>query len=905
MANTTRRQFKARMNAKQDVLRAIPALMGDGNGTVEVPGQPGFVYIRVGDGDLGQAFNNRCPLADNLAIYVGYDPITDPDRRIFQVLSVRMADYAAGGNQNIYPNVANHHAMHEYGGGDDVYLSWRRLMGLRVGRPAAFVVTVDSGYLYHTGAWAEIAATTVDLTAEHTALVGVQAQYTLISLSSAGVVTHTNGTPVISPATLTIADCPTPPAGHIPLAAVRLYKMQTAIGDVPTAPDIVDLRFPTYNTMSGYVTPHNVLSASHGDSLAGAVVDGDVIIGNVTPRWSRLAIAIPAANVRNVLGVDNGELRPSWKTALDSTNPTTIAEGAVAAPGTSLVFSHRDHTHGAPATWAATAHNVLDSTYHGDVLTGAVARGDLLYGNATPKIARLALGGAAGSFVRRDAADVLWSTLILPNAATTGDILHATGANTIGNLADVATGSVLASGGIGVIPAWASSPTLTGMTLSGLTASTVIYSDAAKAITSLANGAGVLTNDGAGGLSWGAAAAHALLSATHNDTLADGVVDGDVVIGNVTPRWSRLAISIPAANVRNALGIDNGELRPSWKTTLDATNPTTIGIGDAASPGTSLIYSHRDHQHASPATWTATAHAIDGAIHTVAGRTAGQVLIATGAAAFGWSGFLLTGTAGGTADFSIPNGKTLIFKTTDNYTISVVGNVSFSGGGLASDLALPNAQTTITGGGTIALGTYTFTVPATGTAALLGTANVFTATQTITGVGSRISGDFSNATHASRLLFQSSTTNGNTLVGALPNGTGTTAAFNIYDNSDLSAALAFGQFRVVAATAIDFNSNVLNAGTQLPLTFSIASTAKLTITTAGHTNLAGGLNVGGDSGGLASNNSLTNVSDVSANSTGVGTIKFKGATNRDSTGFIKIYIGTTAYYVPVFSAITG
>lgn len=61
----------------------------------------------------------------------------------------------------------------------------------------------------------------------------------------------------------------------------------------------------------------------------------------------------------------------------------------------------------------------------------------------------------------------------------------------------------------------------------------------------------------------------------------------------------------------------------------------------------------------------------------------------------------------------------------------------------------------------------------------------------------------------------------------------------------------------------------------------------------------------GDIGGSASANSITNVYDISANSTGVGSIKFKGTTSRDSVGFIKIYIGTTAYYIPVFDSITG
>lgn len=52
--------------------------------------------------------------------------------------------------------------------------------------------------------------------------------------------------------------------------------------------------------------------------------------------------------------------------------------------------------------------------------------------------------------------------------------------------------------------------------------------------------------------------------------------------------------------------------------------------------------------------------------------------------------------------------------------------------GASCTLTLPNAATTITTGGTLALGGFTLTVPATGTAALLGTANAFTAAQTIT-----------------------------------------------------------------------------------------------------------------------------------------------------------------------------
>ncbi len=68
-------------------------------------------------------------------------------------------------------------------------------------------------------------------------------------------------------------------------------------------------------------------------------------------------------------------------------------------------------------------------------------------------------------------------------------------------------------------------------------------------------------------------------------------------------------------------------------------------------------------------------------------------------------------------------------------------------------------------------------------------------------------------------------------------------------------------------------------------------------------HVAGTIIVDGDEGGIAGTVGFTDVSDLATRSTGVGTIKFDDGTNRDSSGFIKIYIGTTAYYVPVFAAI--
>lgn len=55
-----------------------------------------------------------------------------------------------------------------------------------------------------------------------------------------------------------------------------------------------------------------------------------------------------------------------------------------------------------------------------------------------------------------------------------GDLLYASGATTLSKLADVATGSVLVSGGVGVAPAYSATPTLTSVTATSLIGSTSV-----------------------------------------------------------------------------------------------------------------------------------------------------------------------------------------------------------------------------------------------------------------------------------------------------------------------------------------------------------------------------------------------------------------------------------------------
>jgi len=114
--------------------------------------------------------------------------------------------------------------------------------------------------------------------------------------------------------------------------------------------------------------PHDILSTSHGDTLADTVVRGDLVVGNVTPKWARLA----AGTIGQVLVM--GATDPGW-----------------AAP--------------APAG----VHAVLSAT-HTDTLADGVIRGDLMVGNVTPKWARLA-AGALNTILAMGATDPAWTVL--------------------------------------------------------------------------------------------------------------------------------------------------------------------------------------------------------------------------------------------------------------------------------------------------------------------------------------------------------------------------------------------------------------------------------------------------------------------------------------------------------------
>lgn len=149
------------------------------------------------------------------------------------------------------------------------------------------------------------------------------------------------------------------------------------------------------------------------------------------------------------------------------TPSTYTAHGVLIGQGTSSIV----------ATSAGTA---------GQVLVSGGASADPTWTTATFPTA----AGAAGTVLRSNGTGWVASTDTFPDTVTAGDLLLATASNVIGSLADVAVGQVLASGGVGVVPAYTASPSVTGSITAGTGVTATTGNVTASAGNLVAAGAG-------------------------------------------------------------------------------------------------------------------------------------------------------------------------------------------------------------------------------------------------------------------------------------------------------------------------------------------------------------------------------------------------------------------------------
>jgi hypothetical protein len=128
-----------------------------------------------------------------------------------------------------------------------------------------------------------------------------------------------------------------------------------------------------------------------------------------------------------------------------------------------------------------------------------------------------------------------------------------------------------------------------------------------------------------------------------------------------------------------------------------------------------------------------------------------------------------------------------------------------------------------------------YTSPIT-TVATLSQDPVITGSMTFGSTGARIRGDFSNATLANQVLFQTSTANNSTQLRAIPNGTGTQTGVFLYDSSD-TLNNAWGAIRAINTADVRIQSGITGTGSYLPLTMYTGGSERMRIDTSGNVGI--------------------------------------------------------------------
>jgi len=228
-------------------------------------------------------------------------------------------------------------------------------------------------------------------------------------------------------------------------------------------------------------------------------------------------------------------------------------------------------------------------------------------------------------------------------------------------------------------------------------------------------------------------------------------------------------------------------------------------------------------------------------VTTVDGLTLSNVTISSG-------NVTITNVSVTTANATTANVGTLIVRAnaTVGGNVTITGNVSAANGtftsanvsGTANVSTLAVISNVTIGGNATVTGNVSMNV-ATITTANVTTANtsslVVTGNQTFVGTGNRILGDFTNATTASRVAFQTSTTNGNTSLLVLPNGTATIAGADLFNNSDPTNAAYFSmQSR---STESRLQTTITGTGTYVPMTFYTGGSERMRVDTSGNVGI--------------------------------------------------------------------
>ena len=287
-----------------------------------------------------------------------------------------------------------------------------------------------------------------------------------------------------------------PPAGTNYVLVGSAGSAPTWQPTIPVTAGVDSISFGTTGltpstAQAGVITVAGTLNAVNGGTGLSAYTIGDLLYASTSTTLASLAdVATGNALLSGGIGV-----APSWgKVSLTTTVSGTLPIGN---GGTGQATALTQYGVIYAATTAAMGFTAAGTT--GQILlatTGAAPTWGSLPSSAAVTSITFGSTGLTPSTATTGAVTVA-GTLIAANGGTgqstyaVGDLLYASTTTALSRLADVATGSVLVSGGVGVAPAWSVSPTIT----TSLTTPLVIGGTTASSTLTLESTSGAGTSD--------------------------------------------------------------------------------------------------------------------------------------------------------------------------------------------------------------------------------------------------------------------------------------------------------------------------------------------------------------------------------------------------------------------------
>jgi len=287
-----------------------------------------------------------------------------------------------------------------------------------------------------------------------------------------------------------------PPAGTNYVLVGSAGSAPTWQPTIPVTAGVDSISFGTTGltpstAQAGVITVAGTLNAVNGGTGLSAYTIGDLLYASTSTTLASLAdVATGNALLSGGTGV-----APSWgKVSLTTTVSGTLPIGnggtgqATALTQYGVIYAATTAAMGFTA--AGTTGQILVAT------TGAAPTWGSLPSSAAVTSITFGTTGLTPSTATTGAVTVA-GTLVAANGGTgqstyaVGDLLYASTTTALSRLADVATGSVLVSGGVGVAPAWSVSPTIT----TSLTTPLVIGGAAVSSTLTLESTSGVGSTD--------------------------------------------------------------------------------------------------------------------------------------------------------------------------------------------------------------------------------------------------------------------------------------------------------------------------------------------------------------------------------------------------------------------------